>query len=133
MRCACLTHCFNKSAHVQLGKTLNHEVDPSQRSIRNPSHFIPSSQPNAVPASLTALSNLTALLLARNYLSEAQLPEESPSLAHLQLLDMSNCEMWRPPPFLLASALLPTYLRPLACTSCCSSRVFEHSCRTPCT
>lgn len=63
----------------------------------------PSNPCAAVPASLTALSHLTALVLSRNYLSEAQLPEEAPSLAQLQLLDLSNCELWRVPPILQAS------------------------------
>lgn len=78
---------------------------PSKRSIRNPR---PSSPLTSVPASLTALSNLTALVLARNYLSAGQQPEEAPGLAHLQLLDLSNCELWRLPRFLKASTPQPT-------------------------
>ncbi|PRW60606.1 small GTP-binding [Chlorella sorokiniana] len=65
---------------------------------------------DSVPASLTALSRLTALVLSKNFLTEAQLPEEGLSLAQLQLLDLSDCELWRVPPILQSFTALRTLL-----------------------
>ena len=59
-----------------------------------------------MPPTRTAQKPHTPQVRGQNILCEGQRAESAPGLAQLQLLDLTECDLWRVPPMLQASRVL---------------------------